>query len=125
MRRFTSPLAHLEWFIWAILEQNIQNIVGNAIKHHRHGEVPRMHISAERIENNWQFVVQDKRLVAVSSTLVEGSGLRSTLNPHSFRRQYPTPGLGMRSFLQTFAKATSDSPYSCATFRSGVAQICS
>lgn len=62
-------------------------------------------------------------LIAVTVPFAGGSGARSPLNPHSFRRQYPTPGRGMWSFLHTFAKATSESPYSGATVRIGLVQI--
>ena len=41
------------------LEQLFQNLVGNAVKYHRDGEAPRVHITAAHMGNEWQFAIQD------------------------------------------------------------------
>jgi len=41
------------------MEHLFQNLVGNAIKYHREGESPRIHISVERLPSEWRFGVSD------------------------------------------------------------------
>ena len=39
-----------------------QNLIGNALKYHRPGEPPRIHVSAQRSVNVWNFSVRDNGL---------------------------------------------------------------
>lgn len=41
------------------LEQLLQNLIGNALKFHKPGEPPRIHIGVKRNGSDWQFSVQD------------------------------------------------------------------
>ena len=41
------------------LQQLFQNLIANAIKYHRHGEVPTIEIRGEAIADGWQFSVKD------------------------------------------------------------------
>ena len=74
------------------LVQLFQNLVGNAIKFHKHGESPRVHISATRKAGDWVFSVRDngigidpkyfERLFVIFQRL------------HS-REEYPGTGIGL------------------------------
>ena len=37
----------------------LQNLIGNALKYHKRGETPAVHVSAERTSDEWIFTVQD------------------------------------------------------------------
>jgi light-regulated signal transduction histidine kinase (bacteriophytochrome) len=41
------------------LRQLFQNLIGNAIKYRRAGDVPRVHVSGAREDGHWRFSVQD------------------------------------------------------------------
>ena len=68
-----------------------QNLIGNALKYHRPGEPPRIHVSAQRSANAWNFSVRDNGLG------IEPQHLESIFNP--FKRlhgpEYPGSGIGL------------------------------
>jgi chemotaxis family two-component system sensor kinase Cph1 len=41
------------------LMQVFQNLIGNAVKFHKDGEPPRIHVSADRLDNKWIFRIRD------------------------------------------------------------------
>lgn len=68
-----------------------QNLIGNALKYHRPGEPPRIHVSAHRSANAWSFAVRDNGIG------IEPQHLESIFNP--FKRlhgpEYPGSGIGL------------------------------
>ncbi len=74
------------------LGQLLQNLIGNAIKYRKPGEPLRIHISAERCENAWKFVVKDN-----------GIGIAAEFSDRIFKlfqrlhtkEEYPGTGIGL------------------------------
>ncbi len=73
------------------LDLLFQNIVGNGLKYHKPGEMPQVHISAERTGNAWNFSVADNGIG------IEAENLEKVFAP--FKRfhgaEYPGTGLGL------------------------------
>lgn len=68
-----------------------QNIIGNSLKYHKPGVPPRVHISAQRDGNAWNFAVVDNGIG------IESENLQSVFAP--FKRfhgsEYPGTGIGL------------------------------
>lgn len=69
-----------------------QNLIGNAIKFHKEGELPRIHISAQRKKDEWVFSVQDNGIGIEAQYLQRIFVIFQRL--HS-REAYPGTGIGL------------------------------
>jgi len=73
------------------LVQLFQNLIGNAIKF-RSKEPPRIHISAQKKENEWLFCVRDNGLGIDKQYYERIFGMLQRLHP---KDEYPGAGIGL------------------------------
>lgn len=74
------------------LQQLFQNLVGNAIKYHKPGVPPEVHISAQRHNNHWHFSVTDNGIGIESEYKERIFGLFKRLHTSN---QYSGTGIGL------------------------------
>jgi len=74
-----------------LLVQLFQNLIGNSIRY-RNSDPPRIHVAAQRQDNEWLFSVQDNGIGIDSRYQEQVFGLFKRL--HSFAK-YPGTGLGL------------------------------
>ncbi len=75
-----------------LLTSVFQNLVGNAIKFRREGEVPRVHISAVRQDGSWTFSVRDNGIGIQENHFERVFVIFKRLNP---RTEYGGTGIGL------------------------------
>ena len=67
----------------------LQNLIGNALKYHRPGEPPRVHVSAQQSGNVWTFAVADNGLG------IEAAYLETIFAPFKRLHGSERPGSGI------------------------------
>ena len=75
------------------LQQFFQNLVGNALKYRRDGLVPRVHVSAHRQTEDWQFSIQDNGIGVASEHRERIFGVFKRL--HSNGAKFVGNGIGL------------------------------
>lgn len=76
----------------AQLVQVFQNLIGNAIKFHKDGESPRIHVAAQRKAGGWVFSVQDNGIGIEAQYLQRIFVIFQRLHT---REDYPGTGIGL------------------------------
>ncbi len=76
----------------AQLVQLMQNIIGNAVKFRKEGVPPRIHVSAERIGNEWRFGVHDNGIGLQGEYFNKIFVIFQRLHPRS---EYSGTGIGL------------------------------
>jgi PAS domain S-box-containing protein len=74
------------------LVQVLQNLVGNAIKFHREGTPPRVHVGVRREGGDWQISVRDNGIGIEPAYFERIFVIFQRLNP---RERYPGTGIGL------------------------------
>lgn len=69
-----------------------QNLIGNAIKFHKPDELPRVHISAKKVNKNWVFSVRDNGIGIDPQYFERLFVIFQRLNP---REDYQGTGIGL------------------------------
>ena len=69
-----------------------QNLIGNAIKFHKPDELPRIHISAKKVNKNWVFSVRDNGIGIDPQYFERLFVIFQRLNP---REDYQGTGIGL------------------------------
>jgi signal transduction histidine kinase len=75
------------------LEQLLQNLVGNALKYTKDGELPRVHVSATQHEGQWRFSITDNGVGIETQYQAKVFGLFKRL--HGPRGEYAGAGMGL------------------------------
>lgn len=70
----------------------LQNIIGNALKYQRPGNQPKVHVSAKKVGENWEFVITDNGIGMAQESLQKIFEPFTRLNPW---QQYQGTGLGL------------------------------
>ena len=87
--RATLPLVHVDP---SQMVQVMQNLVGNAIKFHREGQPPKVHVSASREGTEWVFSVKDNGIGIDPELFGRLFNLFQRLHPQN---KYPGTGVGL------------------------------
>ncbi|MGA2091454.1 MAG: ATP-binding protein [Endomicrobiales bacterium] len=75
-----------------MLVQLFQNLIGNAIKFHKNDEVPQVHVSATRTNDEWMFSVRDNG-IGIDSKYYER--IFTIFQRLHTRQAYPGTGIGL------------------------------
>ena len=75
------------------LQQLLQNLIGNAVKYRKDGELPRAHVSAVLKGNEWEFSIEDNGIGIAPQFQDKVFGIFKRLHPKGGK--YPGTGIGL------------------------------